>query len=704
MIVFTSAKSRLMMPGTVMMSEMPCTAWRRMSSAMRNASKKLVPRSTVSIKRSFGMTMTVSTAPINSCSACSACIMRRLPSNAKGLVTTATLKAPSSLASEATTGAAPLPVPPPRPAVMKIMSAPSSPSMIFSVSSSAALRPTSGLAPAPSPLVSFAPSCSLTGACDSLRACKSVFAVMNSTPSSLARIMRFTALQPPPPTPITLIFAGCSSSLKLIRIPASFPVMFSSISSTFAAPVAGLRGAGEHGLQFGYQIHRARGRGAARLGAIQNEPDDRRVFGLSDLLRQIAQAFWLGDAHGQVKGLFHQFIQAIQTSAAAGKDKSGGNLAVQAGALQVVADQRKQFHGARLDDVRERVRENGARRAVTDAGNLNGAVFSHERRSGAAVAALDALGLRDGRAQAHGKIICKVVAADRNGCGVANDAAAVNQDFGRAATDVQKAAAKVALILREAGFGGSKRLESGVADENSRFVCGSNKILGSGDGGGHDINIGDQALADHADGVANIALRVHEEFVREDVKHLAVFRKRNVACCIDGAAHIFALDIARARAECDSAAAVHAPHMASSHTDERFFYRDVGHAFGFFDGAANGADRGVKIHDQALAQAFGFGRAERQEFYEIAVDFRDEDRSLGAANVEPNQVFVFLHRAAAPYRRYCFLPIAVPALVSGFTTTCRVYCKSMDCTRPACACHCEKLSTSILNLREKSPE
>src|SRR6266568_2688807 len=74
--------------------------------------------------------------------------MRRLPSNAKGFVTTATLSAPSSLASEATTGAAPLPVPPPRPAVMKIMSAPSNPSMIFSVSSSAALRPTSGFAPA----------------------------------------------------------------------------------------------------------------------------------------------------------------------------------------------------------------------------------------------------------------------------------------------------------------------------------------------------------------------------------------------------------------------------------------------------------------------------------------------------------------------------------------------------------------------------
>src|SRR5439155_4121985 len=96
----------------------------------------------------------------------------------------------------------------------------------FSVSSSAALRPTSGLAPAPRPLVSFAPSCSFTGACESFSAWRSVLAVMNSTPSSLARIIRFTALQPPPPTPMTLIFAGCRSSLKLMRIPASLVVIF----------------------------------------------------------------------------------------------------------------------------------------------------------------------------------------------------------------------------------------------------------------------------------------------------------------------------------------------------------------------------------------------------------------------------------------------------------------------------------------------
>ena len=64
----------------------------------------------------------------------------------KGFVTTATVNASSSAASEAMIGAAPVPVPPPRPTVTKTMSEFSN-SRIFSVSSSAASRPTSGLAP-----------------------------------------------------------------------------------------------------------------------------------------------------------------------------------------------------------------------------------------------------------------------------------------------------------------------------------------------------------------------------------------------------------------------------------------------------------------------------------------------------------------------------------------------------------------------------
>ena len=61
MIVRTSAKSRLIRPGIVIRSVMPWTPWRSTSSASRKASMIEVRRSTTWIRRSLGMTMTVST-------------------------------------------------------------------------------------------------------------------------------------------------------------------------------------------------------------------------------------------------------------------------------------------------------------------------------------------------------------------------------------------------------------------------------------------------------------------------------------------------------------------------------------------------------------------------------------------------------------------------------------------------------------------
>ena len=145
--------------------------------------------------------------------------MRRLPSNIKGLVTTPTVNAPTSLAHSATTCAAPVPVPPPMPAVTKTMSAPLSTSMICSRDSSAAFSPISGFAPAPKPLVSFSPIWIRVSALESINACASQLTAINSTPFTPAVIIRFTALLPPPPTPITLMLANASNSSNIFFVP-----------------------------------------------------------------------------------------------------------------------------------------------------------------------------------------------------------------------------------------------------------------------------------------------------------------------------------------------------------------------------------------------------------------------------------------------------------------------------------------------------
>ena len=187
---------------------MPWTPWRSTLSASLKASRMLVRRSTICSRRSLGITIRVSTFSRSARMPCSACSARRAPSNSNGRVTTPTVSAPiSSLAISATTGAPPVPVPPPSPAVTKTMSAPFSDSLISSWLSSAAAKPTSGLAPAPRPLVSSEPMFSLMSASVIRSAWLSVLTAMNSTPLRPASTMRLTALVPPPPMPTTLMTA-----------------------------------------------------------------------------------------------------------------------------------------------------------------------------------------------------------------------------------------------------------------------------------------------------------------------------------------------------------------------------------------------------------------------------------------------------------------------------------------------------------------
>ena len=159
--------------------------------------------------------MRVSTTFCSASMPSSAWRIRLAPSNWNGLVTTPTVSTPSSRAACAMIGAAPVPVPPPMPAVMKHMCAPARWSTISSIVSSADIAPTVGLPPAPRPSVALRPIWIFDAALLWASACASVLAATNSTPSRFLSIMLLTALPPAPPTPNTVI-RGFSSSRSLI--------------------------------------------------------------------------------------------------------------------------------------------------------------------------------------------------------------------------------------------------------------------------------------------------------------------------------------------------------------------------------------------------------------------------------------------------------------------------------------------------------
>mmetsp|Transcript_2579 Transcript_2579/g.5670 ORF Transcript_2579/g.5670 Transcript_2579/m.5670 type:complete len:314 (+) Transcript_2579:808-1749(+) len=208
-IVRTSAKSTLMRPGLMMISEMPTTPCLSTSSATVKAFSRGVFSGIICSRRSLETIMSVSTVARRFSMAWMACCMRRLPSNPKGLVTTPTVSAPALRAISATIGAAPEPVPPPIPAVTKTKSEPCTSFRISCRLSSAAFRPLSGMPPAPRPRVTSLPMLSVSASSlnrDS--ACASVLTAANSTPSTPVLIILRTAFPPAPPTPMTFMTQG----------------------------------------------------------------------------------------------------------------------------------------------------------------------------------------------------------------------------------------------------------------------------------------------------------------------------------------------------------------------------------------------------------------------------------------------------------------------------------------------------------------
>ena len=206
-IVLTSAKSQFIIPLWVITSMIPWTPWRRTSSASLNESLIVTFLSAIFNRRSFGIVTIASTFSARFLIPSSAFLILWGPSKKKGFVTTATVSTPRDFAASAIIGAAPVPVPPPIPAVTNTISVSFTRFLISSFDSSAACLPISGFAPAPKPLVSFLPILSTVGAFTFASCCASVLTQINSAFVTPASIIRSTALLPPPPTPITFILA-----------------------------------------------------------------------------------------------------------------------------------------------------------------------------------------------------------------------------------------------------------------------------------------------------------------------------------------------------------------------------------------------------------------------------------------------------------------------------------------------------------------
>ena len=215
---------------------------------------------------------------------------------------------------------------------------------------------------------------------------------------------------------------------------------------------------------------------------------------------------------GSENMLLGQFDQAVQVRAAAGQDQAGGNHARRG--RRACSSSRTSVSNscARGSMISLSMRAKTVRggRSPTLAISM-ALIFADQFAPDAAVLALDFFRFGNRRAQADGKVVGEMIAADGQGRGVAHHAAGEDDQFRGAAADIEQAAAQFALVLREDGFGGGQRLERGVGDHHAGAIDGGDHILRGRRRGGDDVHVDFELLPDHADGIANVVLRVDAE-------------------------------------------------------------------------------------------------------------------------------------------------------------------------------------------------
>src|SRR5690606_23107330 len=268
------------------------------------------------MSRWFSTTMRASTLSSRRRRPSSALRTRDGPSKEKGVVTTAIARAPISRATSATTGALPVPVPPPMPAVMNTRSEPLSDSAMRSRSSMAAFSPIPGFAPAPRPFVRWSPIWMRSSARLVARTCASVLAATNSTPLRPVSIMRLTALLPPPPRPMTRMTAF-SLLLIAMRSRSPDPATLEEVLYDVPDPLEPTTTSTQVALPLLTPRHGG-GVAAVLLHAEPDQPYRRGVGGTSHHVRQAGYAVGLTYPHGETEAFVRDLVDARHERGPAG--------------------------------------------------------------------------------------------------------------------------------------------------------------------------------------------------------------------------------------------------------------------------------------------------------------------------------------------------------------------------------------------------
>src|SRR3990167_1262903 len=344
-------------------------------------------------------------------------------------------------------------------------------------------------------------------------------------------------------------------------------------------------------------------------------------------------------SHRHVENFFCQIDRAFHAGGASGEHDASGDHVFVAGAAQFGLHQRKQFVVTGFHHFGQSLARQLARWAVADTGHLNRFIRPRQLGQRAGVSYFDVVGVFGGRAQGHGDVVGDLVAGNGNHRCVTDGAFGEDGDVGGTAADVHHADAQFLFIVGEDGVGGSELFQDDIFHFQSAAAHAAFDVLRGIHCAGHQMHLGFQTHAGHAEGLLDAFLGIDDVFLRQDVENFLVRRDGYSLGGVDDALQIGAVHFAVA--DGDDAVAVQAANVAAGDADINRVDLAAGHEFCFLDRALDGLHGGFDVHHNALLEAAGRTGAEADNFDSaIAFELADDRDDLGGADVEANDHFL----------------------------------------------------------------
>ena len=161
------------------------------------------------------------------------------------------------------------------------------------------------------------------------------------------------------------------------------------------------------------------------------------------------------------------------------------------------------------------------------------------------------------------------------------------------------------------------------------------------------MDLGFQAHARHAQGLAHAFLVVDHIVLRQGVQHPLVGRNGHGLGGVEHALEVGGADFAVA--DGDDAVGVQAADVVAGHADERRVDAAAGHQLGLFDGALDRLHGRFDVHHHALLQTAGRMGADPDDLQgAVLADLTHQRHHLGSADVQPDDHFAAMRVCHGP--------------------------------------------------------